>query len=1058
MVFLLILCSYLLLKYRNHLKWQIGSKRQQAVFFFLLLASLITSSLVGIEIFSSLGISIPGIPLEIEAPIIFLLSALPWMFASGIFGLAPALLISLISSSIYALWVSHQLITPLESCLLVILFFLLINNKHPGQIKTNSPLLTGIKAVVLLIPVLFINPFFISNGQILLEIGDWIKSGLFRLIQYLVPVISAGYLCAIAIKNDVVSWKYEEINLSTMTSRSLSNRFFNRLLPVALVMFAIIVAVVWRISTQLSEQFYENRLKDLVYYAQNEIPMFFETGQSELDNLTKSGTNEQSLNQLVAAFDQHESSNQFFQYIAIYDASGQLVRSSTDFNEKLSDVELNALKNAYDGAEFQIYELPPNTNTDGTRFIFLQRINEQDNMIGVVIGYTSLSQNRITTPLIRLLNETNLEGGNWFILDHENKVLHSSDVSSIYSSYQGDLYSVSEYQLDRSMAGAGNYSFSSRIVGPNWLILVTIPSDETRMIAMEIALPITSMLVIFLIIFLVFWRFTLNSISNSIRILGDEAEAISSGNLTSQLDIERKDELGQLASSLDTMRKKLRQRIDEMGKVLVVSNSVAENLNFEEAVRPILDNIIESDVHFGRICLISNVIEGELSDEAVTFSSSRIANDYAYLDNQLMEMMRDRDYLEIPNCYRERRLQFHAEKMPGALIAVSIFYKNEFFGILWLGYDAPHQFTTEEIRYFTTMAGQASLAASNASLYYAAHTGKQRLEGVLNAIPDPVFVIDSLNQIITANHAATIIDGNNRIVEPGTPVSQVITNEKLLELFLSNTDSEFEEEITLKDGRIFSVRCTSVPNTYQNPARIWVFKDVTYYKTIDKMRLEFVSTVSHELKTPLSLLKGYGTMIQMVGQLNERQKNYLDQMTLDLESLSRLVNNLLDLDRLESGESLKMTNFSCNDLLDEAAQLFQPVLTQNKLNLTVTKLDRDLLLSADRELIFRAVYNLIENAIKYTMMNGSIEIGCQQQSSSMTFFVKDTGKGISPIDLRNIFTKLHTSDSTGGMGHSSLGLSIVNSIVRRHGGKVHADSQLGKGSIFSFEIPMKPRA
>jgi len=1056
---LIIIGLFYLVKFREHLLLRFDKQNKERFFIFLLLISPITSGIIGLQFPSSWAISIPGAPIEIAAPIVYPFSSLPWMIALGTLGLLPALILATLNGFIYSLWAAHQLFSLFEFLFLVFAFILLINKSGVASNKSNSPLFAGIKTVFYLIPLFLFNTILITDGQILLRFDDWLKSGAYKIIQYLLPIVISGYLCNIGIKNDLLRWKTEEIERRVDRNNSLSNRFFNRLLPISLAMFAIIVAVVWQLSTFLSERFYENRLKDLVFYAQNELPMFFETGQKEINNLSNFAAFDFSLQNIVNDFDQNVSNSHFFTDIALYDSSGHLIKGTPGFAvDKLSNNELNALQNAMHSAEFQIITLPPNSNNNGVKFNFVKPIIDNGNqIIGILSGYTNLSHNRITAPLVSLLNKTNLEGGNWYILDTDNRVLHSSDEGSIFSYYQGEIIDNSTYYLDRSMAGAGTYSFAQRIIGPNWLILLTIPSDETRVVAMNIAWPITTMLIVFLVIFLLFWRFTLNSISSSIQILGLEAEAISNGNLTNQLDLDRKDELGKLAGSLDIMRQKLRQRIDEMSKVLVVSNSVAENLNFEEAIRPILDNIIESDVYFGRICLVSNVVEGELTDDPITFVSSRIANDYTYLDIQLMEMMRDREYLDIPNCYRERRLQFHAEKMPGALIAIAIYYKNEFFGILWLGYKEPHHFTTEEIRYFTTMAGQASLAASNASLYYSAHVGKQRLESVLNAIPDPVFVLDNQNQIIIANQAAANIDGSSKVIKQGQPVQYLISNEKFLELLVSRRDNEFEDEITLKDGRVFSVRCTSAVKTDRNAGLICVLKDVTYYKTIDKMRLEFVSTVSHELKTPLSLLKGYGTMIQMVGQLNERQKNYLDQMTIDLEGLSRLVNNLLDIDRLESGEALKISNFSCNELLSEAYQSFQPVIAQNKINFSIIKLEKDILLSADRELILRALSNLIENAIRFTMMNGSIEAGCEIKGNSITFFVGDTGKGISPIDLNNIFNRLHTSDAAGETHHSSLGLSIVNSIVKRHGGKVNAQSQLGKGSYFSFDLPMKSR-
>ena len=223
------------------------------------------------------------------------------------------------------------------------------------------------------------------------------------------------------------------------------------------------------------------------------------------------------------------------------------------------------------------------------------------------------------------------------------------------------------------------------------------------------------------------------------------------------------------------------------------------------------------------------------------------------------------------------------------------------------------------------------------------------------------------------------------------------------------------------------------------------------------MRMEFVSAVSHEFKSPLTLLKGYVTMIDMVGQLNDRQKSYLNQMSADIENLTKLVNNLLDWDRLNSGEELRLSEFSVNDLLDDLYRRYQPMMVQNKLDFKLSKLARDETLTADVDLINRALANLLEHAIANTPMNGSVVLSARMTAKTIEFVVADNGKGIAPIDLPHTFLRGAESSEGGPRPHQNLGLSIVKSILERHKGSIRVESQLGQGSTFTAELPIDQR-
>lgn len=223
------------------------------------------------------------------------------------------------------------------------------------------------------------------------------------------------------------------------------------------------------------------------------------------------------------------------------------------------------------------------------------------------------------------------------------------------------------------------------------------------------------------------------------------------------------------------------------------------------------------------------------------------------------------------------------------------------------------------------------------------------------------------------------------------------------------------------------------------------------------MKSEFVATVSHDLRSPLTLIRGYATMLDMVGDLNEQQQGYARKIVSGVENMSRLVNNLLDLGRIELGVGLQVENVTVLDMIERVTSALQLQATQKNIELTV-ELSKDMphAVEADQALLNQAVYNLTENAIKYTPDGGRVTLRTLSLPEALIFSVEDTGIGIAEDDLPRLFEKFYRGKQREARAQhgSGLGLAIVNSIAINHGGKVWVDSTLGKGSTFYLQIPL----
>ena len=237
-------------------------------------------------------------------------------------------------------------------------------------------------------------------------------------------------------------------------------------------------------------------------------------------------------------------------------------------------------------------------------------------------------------------------------------------------------------------------------------------------------------------------------------------------------------------------------------------------------------------------------------------------------------------------------------------------------------------------------------------------------------------------------------------------------------------------------------------------------QDITHFKELDSMKSDFVATVSHDLRSPLTLMRGNVTMFQMLGELNEQQKTFLKKIVKGVEDMSHLVNNLLNIGRMESGMGLQPERVNAQELVGHVLTTLQPQATQKNIQVEHASVTLPpIYLEADRELLTQAITNLVDNSIKYTAIGGKVKISIQSKPNSVLFVCQDNGIGIAPLDLPHIFEKYYRSGRREAHQErgSGLGLAIVKSIAERNGGKMGVESQLGKGSVFYMEIPLSPK-
>jgi two-component system phosphate regulon sensor histidine kinase PhoR len=339
---------------------------------------------------------------------------------------------------------------------------------------------------------------------------------------------------------------------------------------------------------------------------------------------------------------------------------------------------------------------------------------------------------------------------------------------------------------------------------------------------------------------------------------------------------------------------------------------------------------------------------------------------------------------------------------------------------------------------------------------------RTKLDLVLSSMFEGVIVTDDNERIILMNPSLRkifLVDANPEGKKP----LEVIRNtavQDIVDRIVQGRQGLATEEITVNipEEKILKVNGVPIVRNDKFEGAILVFHDITELRRLEQIRQDFVANVSHELRTPISSIKGYAeTLLEGALEDKDNAKEFISIIYQDSNRLANLINDLLDLSKIESGK-MKM-NFIPLDPVSLIKRAVTVIENQAKAKSIALKLDfaSDLpKIKADETRFSQVMINILDNAIKYSSEGGSATISAKVVNNALQIDISDTGIGISEKDLPRIFERFYRVDKARSreLGGTGLGLSIVKHIVSAHGGQVWVKSELGFGSTFSFTIPL----
>jgi two-component system phosphate regulon sensor histidine kinase PhoR len=328
---------------------------------------------------------------------------------------------------------------------------------------------------------------------------------------------------------------------------------------------------------------------------------------------------------------------------------------------------------------------------------------------------------------------------------------------------------------------------------------------------------------------------------------------------------------------------------------------------------------------------------------------------------------------------------------------------------------------------------------------------RHKLEAIIANIQDGVIVMDRNKNVMLVNSAVRDVFNLGNKDVTGKALADIISNADLNALLARASDGPLKyHEINFDDGRVFNAQYTPIPKI----GAAVTMQDISYLKELDRLKSDFIHTVSHDLRSPLTSILGYTELVERTGPLNSNQQEFLHRLQGSVQHITTLINDLLDLGRLEAGFDTRRELVQLESVLKYSLDMFETQVKKKNINLIVDVARGLKALRANPIRIRQMLDNLVGNAIKYTMPEGLVHVSMSMQGDQIILKVEDNGPGIPPEEQGRVFEKFYRATNTiGGAEGSGLGLAIVKSIVDSHQGRVWVESIVGKGSSFTVILP-----
>lgn len=512
----------------------------------------------------------------------------------------------------------------------------------------------------------------------------------------------------------------------------------------------------------------------------------------------------------------------------------------------------------------------------------------------------------------------------------------------------------------------------------------------------------------------------------------------------------RKDAL--LAEAL-SQSSALQQQVDELETLTRLGRQVTSSLSTDSTLAAIVDAAVELTGSEEGSLLLMDEMTGDLYMRASrNFEDDFVRTFRLPTTNSLAGMViRNGEAILLDENTPQK---IKTSYLVRSLLYVPLQLHGHVFGVLGVDNRLKQlSLTQRHMRLMNTLASYAVIALENARLYAEVSAERNKLETILTGIQDGVVVIDQDLRLGMVNRAAR--EAFHLELEAnlsGRPFAEFFPVPELQELAgrPESTNSN-RTEVSPDENRVYSAEITPIHGV----GKVLTLNDITNLKKLDRIKTDFVHTVSHDLRSPLTAILGYVELIERAGQVTDLQREFIHRVQMSVHNITHLVDDLLELGRIESGFDVRKENVMLDQIVRYAVEEMTKSLEERNQSLHISFPEKVPAILANPVQVRQMIDHLLDNAIKYTGSGGTISINGSIEENQIILQVCDTGIGIPAVDLPFIFDRFYRAGNAyADASGTGLGLAIVKSIAEIHGGRIWVESTEGKGSVFTVVLPL----
>ncbi len=1006
-----------------------------------------------------------------------LLASLPLLMAALWLGRAPAALAGGISGLIYALSTTAPSLHPLLGALAGFVLAWCLRQTHRGLLLAllRQPLFSTPLVSVLLWPLplyaYLVNPALWAGllapavppaGQIIpVCVGALVLGGLAQLLLALSPALRQGLGSAGEI----------------IPQRTLAASLRARLMPLLTITAIVSIIALYAASTRIAFEQALGQMENAAGDLAGALEGTAQAGLESLDSITAAGRfADIPTNQWAGALETVELANAPFHTLILLDQTANIVAvralGESAGTPPLNEAEFAALADAIAQGHTALSRTYRWADGQPAISMATPLLDPRDRQVrGVLIGrMLPLRQPAVEAALsMRQGNDT---ADRVYLIDDRGSILFSAGAPPNISTWVANAEPLRRFTVRAGQAyaenGAGGQpqlTYWRRMDRLGWHLVMETDQGTIMQSAGRLARPLLFLLIGLFAILAAGMVWELQTQLHPLGQIAQAAARIAAGELNTPLpEADRRgDEIGQLVRAIKRMTIGLGAGVEELARLVEVSQNVSARANLEHTVGILLRAVTRGmEAHTAGMYLIGT--DGAIWKRFMEGEGNLPADLELYLEQMAGQTWRKARQVIVSDVHEEHGevpLALMERANVAAFVMLPMLREGRNLGALWALWPAARPFSSSDVHFLSALASLGGIMIENNRIYHAVESERSRLAAILNSTPDTILVLDAEGRLQLANPAAEELLEFNFQERVGTPLPELISDDSLFRMLSDIARGRGPTTIELeRDGRRLYVSASPIRLSGKTAPQGWVLvmRDITEWKRLDELQTDFVHTIAHDMKSPLTFVRGYASMLRDEA-VSERQLEYIEKILKGSDDLTQLINELTELAEVSNKIGMTMTPVQLVNLVSEVAENMRTYAEGKGLSFLV-ELPADVsMVIGDPDRLKRAIRNLIDNAIKYTMAPGWVKVSVQELASAVVVKIADSGIGISQADRRRIFEKFYRvrRRETLHIHGTGLGLALVKEVAEQHGGQVWVESEVGVGSIFYLAIPKDRR-